>query len=718
MIDLCTRPDDTTQTPPATTAGRERTHAADGARPLWVLEDTSSHSSREDTVPSRTSPIALRLYRVANGVAELAAEHTYRAGDLQGKLRSRVAIVLQLLDRAGVAEGIFVGSHRSGGGPTLVRALNSHGLQFVLEIPKSARLRFRNRGRPLAEPTAESRLRRVKWEFVDPRPPHPSSARYAVAHLGPVEYAGVDRLDCYALSSGGIEGYSRGVLVGVASLGENAALQDVAHLLGWVRWVRTIARRTERSKSVRPVGESGRDAVVESAAKAAQFLLNLPVRANLQIARRIDEQAAAERSAGLFAPEDFRGQLTVERKALQVVELFAGAGGMGLGFLNAKREDGRRYKVIASGEIHPIYTHTLAHNHRFLRDQKLVPEDAVPECCPPMDLRTAEAADRIRSVAQNAGGVDVLIGGPPCQGFSSANRNSWSSSNPNNQLVDTFIDYVEMLRPRVFLMENVQGILWTPKSGRDSGELSVAEHVVARLAAVGYHIHVKLLDAAWYGVPQHRSRFFLLGIHKELGYSQDVFGAWGPFPAPTHGPGTQHGYATVADAIRDLPEMANGEGQDELSYAAPEPPADSLLAFLRHGAPGEVIWDHVASRHADYVIERYRRIPPGGNWQDVAEMMTNYADVDRTHSNIYRRLMWDDPSITIGHYRKSMIVHPSQHRGLSLREAARLQSFPDWFRFAGSPRQLRGGLSYKQQQLANAVCPLVTRAVAEFVLDL
>jgi site-specific DNA-cytosine methylase len=98
--------------------------------------------------------------------------------------------------------------------------------------------------------------------------------------------------------------------------------------------------------------------------------------------------------------------------------------------------------------------------------------------------------------------------------------------------------------------------------------------------------------------------------------------------------------------------------------------------------------------------------------------MTNYAEISRTHSNIYRRLRWDEPSITIGHYRKSMLVHPSQHRGLSLREASRLQSFPDWFRFAGTSNGGVGGLVHKQQQLANAVCPLVTKAIAEFILRL
>jgi site-specific DNA-cytosine methylase len=126
----------------------------------------------------------------------------------------------------------------------------------------------------------------------------------------------------------------------------------------------------------------------------------------------------------------------------------------------------------------------------------------------------------------------------------------------------------------------------------------------------------------------------------------------------------------------------------------------------------------VTSKHADYVIDRYRKIPAGGNWEDIRDELTNYAEVSRTHSNIYRRLRWDEPSITIGHYRKSMLVHPSQHRGLSLREAARLQSFPDWFRFAGTANGDAGGLVHKQQQLANAVCPLVTKAVAELIRDL
>jgi site-specific DNA-cytosine methylase len=237
----------------------------------------------------------------------------------------------------------------------------------------------------------------------------------------------------------------------------------------------------------------------------------------------------------------------------------------------------------------------------------------------------------------------------------------------------------------------------------------------------GYSVFPKLLDAVWYGVPQYRSRFFLVGLHHDLGYSPEDFGSWGPFPQPTHGPGTPLSYVTVEQAIRDLPRLGNGDGGEQLTYSEPDAAAlvqNPFLSFVRRRAANGLVHDHVTSRHADYVIERYRRIPPGGNWEDIVETMSNYAAVERTHSNIYRRLTWKEPSITIGHYRKSMLVHPNQHRGLSLREASRLQSFPDWFRFAGTAGPGDGGLVHKQQQLANAVCPLVTKALAEFLAGL
>jgi site-specific DNA-cytosine methylase len=183
----------------------------------------------------------------------------------------------------------------------------------------------------------------------------------------------------------------------------------------------------------------------------------------------------------------------------------------------------------------------------------------------------------------------------------------------------------------------------------------------------------------------------------------------------------ERAYTTVRDAIADLPRIGNGHDKEATPYTEPteqELRSKTYLGFVRAHAPKHLVSDHVTSRHADYVIERYKQIPAGGNWEDITDSLTNYADVERTHSNIYRRLACNQPSITIGHYRKSMLVHPRQNRGLSLREASRLQSFPDWFRFSGTVNGGPGGLMHKQQQLANAVCPLVTKAVAEFLLKL
>jgi DNA-cytosine methyltransferase len=363
---------------------------------------------------------------------------------------------------------------------------------------------------------------------------------------------------------------------------------------------------------------------------------------------------------------------------------------------------------------------SLRANHQYLANRISDGVERTSIQATPTDLRSLEAKRMMEAAAKEGSGIDVLIGGPPCQGFSNANRNTWYSGNPNNQLVNIFLEYVELLSPTIFLMENVQGILWTPPHAEGNSELSVADFVSSRLARAGYLVFPKLLDAVWYGVPQYRSRFFLLGIHSRLGYTRGDFGDWGPFPHPTHGPSTRRDYVTVRQAISDLPAISNGDNREELPYRTPQDSrlTNKYLRQMRHWAPRGSIYDHVTSRHAEYVIERYKAIPPGGNWQSVVHMMTNYAAVERTHSNIYRRLEWDKPSITIGHYRKSMLIHPQQHRGLSLREASRLQSFPDWFRFAGSADGNGGGLMYKQQQLANAVCPLVTKAIAEFILKL
>lgn len=685
---------------------------------FWVLEDTSSYHERGlERAKGKVGspPIALRLYRVRRGTPELIAETAYvpRSG---GRGREHKAdLALELLRRSKVRRSTVVAGSRLLHGASLLAGLAEMSLGFVAALPSAAtqaddETRSRSGKRTLAE-----RLAKAKWRKTSIVAPG-SAANYSMVELGRVTVAERKGLRCIALSTGGIADFRRGLIVGVSSLAADVEAEHVGYLLGWSRWIRVVSRRSSKRDlaASRPSAVSG---VAPRADEAKRLVNDISARSNLKLGRKQDHQHAEFAEAGLFDGEAaLRGRLSAGRSRINIVELFAGAGGMGLGFLMAGTEE-RRYRVLFSGEIDPVFANTLRVNHEFLRRQQSVADGDVPDETPAADLRAPSVMDRVQGIAKQFGGVDIVIGGPPCQGFSNANRNSWSSKNPNNKLVETYLDYVVRLRPRVFIMENVQGILWTPRHG-SADQMSVAEHVASRLSAAGYRIFPKLLDAAWYGVPQHRNRFFLLGIHSDLGYSQDGFGRWGPFPLPTHGPMASRPYVNVREAIADLPSIENGADREELPYSAPPTNGNSFLNKMRRWAPTELVWDHVTSRHAEYVIERYSQIPAGGNWSNIAHMMTNYAEVERTHSNIYRRLIWEEPSITIGHFRKAMLVHPDQHRGLSLREASRLQSFPDWFRFAGSENRIDGGLTYKQQQLGNAVCPLVTSALAEYLLKL
>ena len=680
---------------------------------FWIIESTESHRlRRDDRNGARRKPITFWLYQVKDNQVIAIRSASYKPGDLNDGHRtmSKARVVLDMLREAKVRKGTVVCSHHIGSASELACGLDTMGLRFVMEVHPETQMKFASNRKNSELSTPKARLTKRKFGAIDIDAPD-SAATYKAASLGNVDFANLEDLQCFAVARGGILDYPLGFHIGLASLHKSTSLVKRAHLLEWTRWIRPIVRRTGR------VNDSAdrRDRI----GALTRTQLGLPARSNIILSRKQDEQAAEKRISCSSSKPVLKHRLAANKSSVNVIELFAGAGGMGLGFLLASPKNSARYRIISSAEIDPVYCNTLATNHKFMQDNRLVGTEAVPSAVEQVDLCTRATRDRVTALAKEHGGVDVLIGGPPCQGFSSANRNNGSGAHPNNRLAETFLDYVKLLQPRILLMENVQGILWTPRSASGS-ERSVAAYVAKRLESTGYQIHPKLLDAVWYGVPQHRSRLFLLGIHRDLGYGEDEFGSWGPFPEPSHGPGTENAFVTIREAIRDLPRVANGAQNPVLPYveSVKDVTTSAFLRLIRVGAPRGIIWDHIVSRQADYVVDRYKKISPGGNWEDVSYMMSNYAAVERTHSNIYRRLRWNEPSITIGHYRKSMIIHPSQNRGLSLREAARIQSFPDWFRFLGSAKSNRGGIGHQQQQLANAVCPLVTKAVAEFMLEI
>jgi DNA-cytosine methyltransferase len=616
---------------------------------------------------------------------------------------------LNLFDRP-----VIVSSTQYGCKTSFIQGLEKRELNFCVKIRPSTKLLLVNGEKAKAIDLID---RVEEWKIIEIIEPKTGrKLKYLVADLCII----IQSIKCRAFvaKQEGISGVNRGTIIGLSSL-LNTDLTELVEALSWTNCIGSILKNKERDLRSLP------------SLKQNEFSYSgLNLRPNITIARQQEnellEKDLLERE---LKPPNFRGIIQSKYDRLNIVELFAGAGGMGLGFSMANNYN-NLYRLILSGEVHPIYAQTLRQNHQAISQiYHCGGAGFIPDGVEPMDLRSDLAYESIKNCAQEKGGVQILIGGPPCQGFSSSNRNSGDESNPHNRLVEVFMDYVERIRPPIALMENVQGIVWA--RNYDSTHESLLDYFTYRMQKAGYLVFKRLLDAAWYGVPQFRYRFFALLIHQDLGYQEEDFDPeWGAFPFPTHG-GKGQSYVTVEQAIKDLPQVENGYSQSHINYeklefggvasAGRENRANisnQFLQLMRQGADPGVITDHITSRHADYVIDRYKEIPPGGNWQNIKDKMTNYADLNRTHSNIYRRLTWSDPSVTIGHYRKSMLIHPEQHRGLSLREAARLQSFPDWFVFSGTTDGRKGGLMHKQQQVANAVCPLLTKAIAEFILKL
>lgn len=344
------------------------------------------------------------------------------------------------------------------------------------------------------------------------------------------------------------------------------------------------------------------------------------------------------------------------------VDLFSGAGGLSLGAEMAG------IKVKYAIEIDPFAAETYKANH-------------------PLTSVIQDDVRRITDLPCNSFNNQlVLFGGAPCQGFSTSNRRTNTRSNPGNWLYKEFIRIIHILNPQWVVFENVTGLL-----EMESG--AFFSSILADFQSVGYTCSYSVLNASDFGVPQRRSRLFLIGskngIQIELGGAQ-------PLPL-----------VTVGNAFCDLPVLENGASIDCLPYSGD---SDSDYAKLMRNGLTQCS-GNLVSRNAKYILERYTHIHQGQNWSAIPpELMENYADSSRCHTGIYYRLRDDQPSVVIGNYRKNMIIHPWADRGLSVREAARLQSFPDWYIFKGS-------IGFQQQQVGNAVPPLLAKYVFQKVVE-
>jgi DNA (cytosine-5)-methyltransferase 1 len=309
------------------------------------------------------------------------------------------------------------------------------------------------------------------------------------------------------------------------------------------------------------------------------------------------------------------------------VDAFAGAGGLSLGLEQAG------FKPIFAFDNDPVAVDTYRAN--------------VAETAERIDATHLKGGDIKNAARLRTRRLDLLAGGPPCQGFSLQRRGQREDS--RNVLVLRYLDWLTELMPRSFLIENVASI--TSVRGR-----AMLDAVRLLAADLGYRTHLRVINAADYGLPQQRRRAFLVGLDTEAAASFE----W-PQPTVTDGK-----YRTVRDAIGDLPS----------------PPAD--------GCPHPAFPNHYReARLSRLNVERIKHVPEGGGRLDIpSHLQLKCHQGTHRHLDVYGRLSWDKPSGTItarfDSFTRGRFGHPEEHRSLTLREGARLQGFPDWFVLGGN----------------------------------
>lgn len=367
------------------------------------------------------------------------------------------------------------------------------------------------------------------------------------------------------------------------------------------------------------------------------------------------------------------------------IDLFSGAGGLSTGFEQAG------FKVLAANDFDDHAASTFRLNHP---DTTFIPGR----------IQDVAAEALLSAGGLSCGELDVLIGGPPCQAFSVYNHQR-GMHDERSGLFREYLRIVSGLMPRLVVIENVTGIK-SVAAGR------AVEEIHDRLTELGYHVESRILKAEHYGVPQERRRIFFVGIRE---------GGLLEWPEPTHSAFSDlftrataiKPFVTVADAISDLPPLRLGEGSEQTAYT--QPPMSGYQSELR--CSSRSVFNHIAPKLAPINAERMRHIPPGGSWRNLPHELLP-AGMKRAkrsdHTKRYGRMHPAGLSCTIltkcdlhwGAY-----IHPEQDRTITVREAARLQSFPDTFRFLGSR-----GEQYRQ--VGNAVPVALGRAVAMSALQM
>ena len=375
----------------------------------------------------------------------------------------------------------------------------------------------------------------------------------------------------------------------------------------------------------------------------------------------------------------------VQNSGYTSIDLFSGCGGLTKGFELAG------IKSILASDIDENCEKTFARNF-----------PQTPFICKDITEITKEEVDE----KLKGRTPDVIIGGPPCQGFSLANkRRNKVADDPRNKLFYGFVKFINWYSPKAFVMENVKGLL----SMQNGQVIRTIVEEFANAGEFGYNVAYKVLKASDYGTPQNRERVILIGFRKDLNIQ------------PTHPtPYAMDGYVTVDDAISDLPQINAGEGIEGAKYSSE--PTNLFQQYVRRNS--NVVNNHIAMKHTPRLVERFKAIKPGQSLIDVWDTHgavkrgtpTEKSTIKFSQNN--QRVFGNLPAPTIAASFQSNFIHPHLDRNFTAREGARLQSFPDDFIFEGMRTKMswEKGLS-QYQQICNAVPVLLAYAIANNLIE-
>lgn len=345
----------------------------------------------------------------------------------------------------------------------------------------------------------------------------------------------------------------------------------------------------------------------------------------------------------------------------RVIDLFAGVGGLSLGF------EKKGFDVVLANEYDASIATSYIANHK---NTKMIVGDITS-----LDLED--------TFGKLAGTIDVVIGGPPCQGFSQKGQRK-TIHDERNFLFKYYVSVVELVNPKYFVMENVPNLL-TAEGGYFRHEI---EELFNKL---GYSLEYGVLNASDYGIPQNRRRAVIIG---------KLDGDAPKLPVP------KRNNVTIWDAISDLAYLESGEGSEEQEYKYPA--ESDYEKMLRKDS--SKLFNHIATKHSPLALERLALIPPNAGREVLPEEHLTKS----IYSGTWTRMKKDEISVTITTRfdtpSSGKFTHPFLNRAITVREAARIQSFPDNFHFVGN----KGS---QMKQVGNAVPPLLAAAIAEVIMN-